>query len=87
MPMVMMSGPTSFSFLQMINAATRRVALHAMFSDLLREAGYRTACFGKWHLNMPKAFRPEDHFDGHEKIVQNRFGELARGSAPRYDHI
>lgn len=36
-------------------------ALTEMFPDLLRDAGYRTGLFGKWHAKMPKGFGPEEH--------------------------
>ncbi|PHR97026.1 MAG: hypothetical protein COA78_28080 [Blastopirellula sp.] len=48
-------------------------ALTEMFPDLLRDAGYRTGLFGKWHAKMPKGFRPEDHFDEYEKIFRNPY--------------
>ena len=48
-------------------------SLTEMFPDLLRDTGYRTALFGKWHAKMPKDFRPEDHFDNYEKIFRNPY--------------
>jgi len=51
----------------------RQDALTAMFPDLLRDAGYRTALFGKWHAKMPKSFRPEDHFDEYGKIFRRPY--------------
>lgn len=48
-------------------------ALTEMFPDLLRDAGYRTGLFGKWHAKMPKGFKPEDHFDEFEKIFRNPY--------------
>ena len=51
----------------------------ALFTDRLRDAGYRTALFGKWHAKMPKGFKPADHFVEYEKIFRNPyFKESAR---------
>lgn len=44
-----------------------------LYSDLLRDNGYRTGYFGKWHAKMPKEYRPADHFDEFEAIGRNPF--------------
>lgn len=48
-------------------------AVETLYSDLLRERGYRTGYFGKWHAKMPKGYRPQDHFDQFESIGRNPF--------------
>lgn len=59
----------------------RREALVELFPDRLREAGYRTGFFGKWHAKMPKDFKPEEHFDEYERIFRNPyFKEMPDGS-------
>lgn len=48
-------------------------AVATLYSDILREHGYRTGYFGKWHAKMPKDYRREDHFDEFEAIGRNPF--------------
>ena len=48
-------------------------AVASLVSDALKDAGYRTGYFGKWHAKMPKSFRREDHFDEIEVIGRNPF--------------
>ncbi len=48
-------------------------AVRELYSDILREHGYRTGYFGKWHAKMPPGFRREDHFDEFEAIGRNPF--------------
>ena len=48
-------------------------AVETLYSDLLREHGYRTGYFGKWHAKMPKGYDPKDHFDVFEAIGRNPF--------------
>jgi N-acetylgalactosamine-6-sulfatase len=45
-----------------------------------RNAGYRTACFGKWHLGYPRKFWPDRHGFGES------FGVLGGGS-DYYSHV
>ena len=59
----------------------RPEVLSALFTDRLRDAGYRTALFGKWHAKMPKGFKPADHFVEYEKIFRSPyFKEMPDGS-------
>ena len=51
----------------------RPEAVKMLYSDLLREHGYRTGYFGKWHAKMPQGYQPEDHFDAFEAIGRNPF--------------
>ncbi len=43
------------------------------YTDLLRQAGYRTGHFGKWHTQLPSGNKPADHFDVFEDIGRNPF--------------
>lgn len=54
------------------DAATAE-ALENFYPDLLREAGYRTGFFGKWHARTPKGFRPAAHFDVYNAIFRNPY--------------
>jgi len=51
----------------------RPEAVETLHSDILRENGYRTGYFGKWHAKMPKGYRPEAHFDEFEAISRNPY--------------
>tara|TARA_R110002049_G_scaffold72490_6_gene187442 strand:- start:149214 stop:151403 length:2190 start_codon:yes stop_codon:yes gene_type:complete len=51
----------------------RAEAVDELYSDILRDNGYRTGYFGKWHAKMPKGYKPEDHFDEYEAIFRNPF--------------
>lgn len=48
-------------------------AVETLYSDLLRDRGYRTGYYGKWHAKMPKGWKAEDHFDEFEAIGRNPF--------------
>ncbi|MEO1615284.1 MAG: sulfatase-like hydrolase/transferase [Planctomycetota bacterium] len=48
-------------------------AVKTLVSDLLRDQGYRTGYFGKWHAKMPKGFRAEEHFDEFQAIGRNPY--------------
>ena len=48
-------------------------AVETLYSDILRDHGYRTGYFGKWHAKMPNGYRREDHFDEFEAIGRNPF--------------
>jgi len=60
-------------------------ALTELFPDLLRDAGYRTAFFGKWHAKMPKRFRPEEHFDEYERIFRNPYFKTMPDGSKRHE--
>ena len=51
----------------------RPEAVTELYSDVLRQHGYRTGFFGKWHAKMPRGYRREDHFDEFEAIGRNPF--------------
>ncbi|MBG85484.1 MAG: acetylglucosamine-6-sulfatase [Verrucomicrobiales bacterium] len=44
-----------------------------LYSDILRDNGYRTGYFGKWHVRAPRGFKREDHFDEFEAIGRKPF--------------
>lgn len=48
-------------------------AVAELYSDILRQEGYRTGYFGKWHAKMPPGYRRQDHFDEMEVIGRNPF--------------
>ena len=77
-----LSGLTARSFgLPDRPDAAKPEAVEVLYSDLLRNAGYRTGFYGKWHAKMPKGYKPEDHFDEYERIFRNPyFHEQADGS-------
>lgn len=47
---------------------------HPTLPSLLREAGYRTALIGKWHLGLPPAFGPQR--SGYERFFGNLGGAI-----------
>jgi len=51
----------------------RAEAVETLYSDILRDHGYRTGYFGKWHAKMPEGYRREDHFDEFEAISRNPY--------------
>lgn len=51
----------------------RADAVETLYSDILRDNGYRTGYFGKWHAKMPKGYKKETHFDEMEVIGRNPF--------------
>ena len=51
----------------------RADAVETLYSDILRDHGYRTGYFGKWHAKMPRGYQRQDHFDAFEAIGRNPF--------------
>ena len=51
----------------------RPEAVAELYSDVLRQNGYRTGYFGKWHAKMPREYRREEHFDEFAAIGRNPF--------------
>ncbi|MCA9058109.1 MAG: sulfatase-like hydrolase/transferase, partial [Planctomycetaceae bacterium] len=48
-------------------------AVETLYSDILRDHGYRTGFYGKWHAKMPPGFRNQDHFDEFQAIGRNPY--------------
>lgn len=48
-------------------------AVSSMFPVQLRQAGYRTGHFGKWHMIAPQGFKPEEQYDEYEAIGRNPY--------------
>lgn len=69
-----LTGLTGRSFGTAANPDTARAdAVAELYSDVLRENGYRTGYFGKWHAKTPNGWRREDHFDEFQAIGRNPF--------------
>jgi len=60
-------------------------ALTELFPNLLRDAGYRTGFYGKWHAKMPKGFKPEDHFDEYERIFRRPYFKTMPDGSKRHE--
>lgn len=52
---------------------TRADVAETLCPDLLRQQGYRTGFFGKWHAKMPKGYRPQAHFDAFADITRTPY--------------
>lgn len=69
-----LSGLTGRSYGTAGNPELARAdAVETLYSDILRDAGYRTGYFGKWHAKMPPGYKKEDHFDEFEAIGRNPY--------------
>ncbi len=60
-------------------------AVETLYSDILRENGYRTGYFGKWHAKMPKGWKAADHFDEFEAIGRNPFYKKQADGSLRHE--
>ena len=60
-------------------------AVRTLYSDILREKGYRTGYFGKWHAKMPAEFNREDHFDEFEAIGRNPYYKRQADGSLRHE--
>ncbi len=65
--------------------SARPEAVEKLYSDLLREQGYRTGYFGKWHAKTPKGFVKEDHFDEFEAIGRNPYYKAQPDGSLRHE--
>ncbi|QDT10367.1 sulfatase-like hydrolase/transferase [Planctomycetes bacterium K23_9] len=63
----------------------RADAVKTLYSDILRDNGYRTGYFGKWHAKMPKKYKKEDHFDEFEMIGRNPFYKKQADGSLRHE--
>ena len=48
-------------------------AVAKLCPDLLREVGYRTGHYGKWHAKMPAGYKQEEHFDEFHAIFRRPY--------------
>ncbi len=60
-------------------------ALTTMFPVMLRQAGYRTGHFGKWHTKAPAGFRPEEQYDEFEAIGRNPYFKTMPDGSKRHE--
>jgi len=60
-------------------------AVETLYTDLLRERGYRTGFYGKWHAKMPKGWDRTEHFDEFEAIFRNPFYKEQPDGALRHE--
>lgn len=60
-------------------------AVETLYSDLLRDAGYRTGFFGKWHAKMPRGWKGEDHFDEYQPIGRNPYYKAMPDGSLRHE--
>ncbi len=60
-------------------------AVNTLYSDLLRENGYHTGYFGKWHAKNPKGYKPEEHFDKFEMIGRNPYFKVQPDGSLRHE--
>jgi arylsulfatase A-like enzyme len=60
-------------------------AVASLYTDSLREAGYRTGFFGKWHAKMPDGFRRENHFDEFEAIFRDPYYKQQSDGSLRHE--
>jgi choline-sulfatase len=59
--------------------------VETLYSDILRENGYRTGYFGKWHAKMPQGFRQNAHFDEFEAIGRNPYYKMQPDGSLRHE--
>ena len=60
-------------------------AVETLYSDILRENGYRTGFFGKWHAKMPRGYKRQEHFDAFEAIGRNPFYKKQADGSLRHE--
>ncbi len=81
-----LSGLTGRSYGTASNPEQARPdAVEKLVSDYLRESGYRTGYFGKWHAQMPEGYRKEDHFDEFEMIGRNPYYKKQADGSLRHE--
>jgi arylsulfatase A-like enzyme len=60
-------------------------ALATMFPVELRRAGYRTGHFGKWHMQAPAGFKPQEQYDEYEAIGRNPYFKTMPDGSKRHE--
>jgi choline-sulfatase len=60
-------------------------AVAQLYPDLLREGGYRTAHYGKWHAKMPQGYKPAEHFSEFENISRNPYFKKQKNGSLRHE--
>ncbi len=60
-------------------------ALETTYPMMLRQAGYRTGYFGKWHLQAPQGFKPESQYDEYEAIGRNPYFKTLADGTKRHE--
>jgi arylsulfatase A-like enzyme len=60
-------------------------SLSTMFPEVLRQAGYRTGHFGKWHMIAPPGFKPEEHYDEYEAVTRNPYFKTMPDGSKRHE--
>ncbi|EMI22453.1 mucin-desulfating sulfatase (N-acetylglucosamine-6-sulfatase) [Rhodopirellula maiorica SM1] len=81
-----LSGLTGRSYGTAANPDVARAdAVETLYSDLLRENGYRTGYFGKWHAKMPAGYRNQEHFDEFEAIGRNPYYKKQADGSLRHE--
>lgn len=81
-----LTGLTSRSYGTPTNQELARPeTVSTLYSDILRENGYRTGYIGKWHAKMPKGYRREDHFDEFKAIGRNPFYKKQSDGSLRHE--
>jgi choline-sulfatase len=81
-----LTGLTSRSSVESDRSDTvKPEALTELYPDLLREAGYRTGFYGKWHARMPKDFKPGEHFDEYERIFRKPYFKTMPDGSKRHE--
>lgn len=63
----------------------RADAVETFYTDILRQNGYRTGQFGKWHAKMAKGFIREAHFDEFEFIDRNPYFKTLEDGSLRHE--
>jgi choline-sulfatase len=64
---------------------TRPDVAKTLYSDVLRDQGYRTGFFGKWHAKMPQGYQPKEHFDVFEDISRNPYFKVQPDGSLRHE--
>ncbi|MEN3942894.1 sulfatase-like hydrolase/transferase [Prosthecobacter sp. SYSU 5D2] len=57
----------------------------SLYTDILRENGYRTGHYGKWHTKLAKGDKPARHFDEFEDIGRNPFYKKQPDGSMRHE--